>query len=230
MRHLIILLLFCSVCIVTLPEVTVADNTVEPPLTLLKKPQQNIPGAQTQFPNIQPGIQPGQPELHDIHGPVVLKEKSKAFLYGGIAAILLIIAVILYLFMKRRKKQNAPVIPPWDTALAELHAAKSLLNPDQALLYMNQVSGILRKYIESRFNIRSTRQTTSEFLCSLKNSTTDPSILNSRTELQTCLSQCDMAKFAHQIPVQQNMESMESAIFQFVEKTRPELETSGGKS
>ncbi len=221
MRYLIILFLFS---VFTLPGITVADETSEPPLTLLQNSQQNIsPGAQAQAPSIQQ-------ELHDIHGPVLLKTKSKTLLYVGIAALLLIIAIAIFLFIIKRKTHRPPVIPPWDRAIAELHAAKPLLNSDQALLYMNQVSGILRKYIESRFNIRSTRQTTSEFLSSLKKSTTDPGILNNKHELQTCLNQCDMAKFAHQIPVQQNMEIMENAIFQFVEKTKPAQKTDGGKS
>jgi CYTH domain-containing protein len=94
---------------------------------------------------------------------------------------------------------------------------------------MDRVSLILRKYLESRFAIKSTRQTTREFLHNLNKSSADPEVQSYKGELQTCLEQCDMAKFAHQIPQQQNMEMMESAIISFVEKTRP-IEQSKGET
>ena len=206
--------LFCLL-IFLLPLSTFAEEGTDTPLTLLNKPQKTT----TSLQQPQPAGQPQ--EVRDIYGPLELKEQAGMQLYGGIIALLLLLAVAVFLLLKRRKQPTIPPTPPWEKALSEISEARKLLTPDRALLYMNQVSLILRNYMESRFGIKSTRQTTREFLSTLANSSADPSIRNCRTELQTCLEQCDMAKFAHQIPLQENMELMEGAIIGFVEKTRP---------
>lgn len=206
--------LFCLL-IFLLPLSAFAEETTDAPLTLLNKPQKNATSLQQQQPAGQP------PELRDIYGPLELKEQAGMLLYGGVIALLLLLAVGVFLLLKRRKQSTTPPTPPWEKALSELTEARKLLTPDRALLYMDRVSLILRNYVESRFGIKSTRKTTREFLSTLGSSSADPSIRSCKTELQTCLEQCDMAKFAHQIPLQENMELMEGAIIGFVEKTRP---------
>ncbi len=190
-------------------------------LTLLnQQPKNTTPLQQTQV--------TGQPqELRDIHGPVELQKQSRTLVYGIIITLLLLLLLAVVLFIKRKKKPLPIRIPPWEKALSELTEARQLLSSNMALRYMNSVSLILRNYVESRFAIKSTRQTTGEFLTNLNTSSADPVIRNCRDELQTCLEQCDMAKFAHHIPLQQNMEMMESAIIAFVEKTRPNPEQKG---
>lgn len=205
--------LFC-LFIFLLPPSLFAEEATDAPLTLLNKPVQNT----TSLQQPQPA---GQPlEIRDIYGPLELEEQTGILLYGGIIILLLLLAVAVFLLLKRKKQSTTPPTPPWEKALSEIIEARKLLTPDRALLYMNQASLILRNYVESRFSIKSTRQTTREFLSTLGSSSTDPSLRNCRTELQTCLEQCDMAKFAHQIPLQENMELMEGAIISFVEKTR----------
>jgi len=227
--------LFCLL-IFLLPLSAFAEETTDAPLTLLNKPQKNATSLQ------QPQPAGQSPELLDIYGPLELKEQAGMLLYGGVIALLLLLAVGVFLLLKRRKQSTTPPTPPWEKALSELTDARKLLNPDRALLYMDRVSLILRNYVESRFGIKSTRKTVSlilrnyvesrfgikstrkttrEFLSTLGSSSADPSIRSCKTELQTCLEQCDMAKFAHQIPLQENMELMEGAIIGFVEKTRP---------
>ncbi len=160
-------------------------------------------------------------ELRDIYGPLELQEQSNILLYLAVISLLLLLAAAVFFLLKKRKQTVIPAIPPWEKALSELNEARELLTPDRALLYMNRISLILRNYVESRFTIKSTRQTTREFLHSLNNSSADPSVRNCKVELQTCLEQCDLAKFAHQIPLQENMQMMERSIISFVEKTRP---------
>ncbi len=206
--------LFCLL-IFLLPLSAFAEETTDAPLTLLNKPQKNATSLQ------QPQPAGQSPELLDIYGPLELKEQAGMLLYGGVIALLLLLAVGVFLLLKRRKQSTTPPTPPWEKALSELTDARKLLNPDRALLYMDRVSLILRNYVESRFGIKSTRKTTREFLSTLGSSSAEPSIRSCKTELQTCLEQCDMAKFAHQIPLQENMELMEGAIIGFVEKTRP---------
>lgn len=204
-----------SLLIFLLPLSAFSEDTTDAPLTLLNKPQKNA----TSLQQPQPADQPK--EIRDIYGPLELTEQAGMLLYGGVIALLLLLAVAVFLLLKIRKQSTTPPTPPWEKALSELTEARKLLTPDRALLYMDRVSLILRNYVESRFGIKSTRQTTREFLSTLGSSSADSSIRNCRAELQTCLEQCDMAKFAHQIPLQQNMEMMEGAIIGFVEKTRP---------
>ncbi len=103
------------------------------------------------------------------------------------------------------------------------------MSAGHSLLYMDQASQILRRYIESLFAIRSTRKTTREFFASLNDSDESP-LLEYRRELKNCLEQADMAKFAHLVPDFQHMEQMEEAVRAFITRTRPAIEPPGGRS
>lgn len=214
------ILFFLSISLMPL---SALSATGDAPLTLLNQPQKNTTLQQTQAAG-QP------PELRDIHGPVELKSQSRTMIYGALILLLLLILLGIYLLIKRRKKAAPPSIPPWDQALSEISEARTLLSSNMVLGYMDRISLILRRYVESRFAIKSTRQTTREFLHSLNRSSTDPVIRSCRGELQTCLEQCDMTKFAHHIPQQENMEMMEGAVIAFVEKTRPDTQPNGATS
>ena len=86
---------------------------------------------------------------------------------------------------------------------------------------MEQASEILRRYIESRFAIRSTRQTTREFLAGLNDTGQHNPLAPYRPELRACLEQADMAKFAHLVPDSGIVAQMERAVTDFVNKTEP---------
>ena len=219
------LFFFSFLLILLLPASAFAQQPADAPLTLLSQPQKKS-GAAVQRPQ-----SPARPEeLRDIYGPLELRDKPKMLLYGTIIGLLLFAAAALLFLLKRRKRSTVPQLSPWDRALSELTGAKTLLTTNKPLLYMTRVSLVLRNYIESRFAIKSTRQTTGEFLQDLNTSSVDPLIKNCRDELQTCLEQCDMAKFAHQIPMKENMELVEDAIVSFIHKTRPDATEKGGTS
>jgi hypothetical protein len=83
------------------------------------------------------------------------------------------------------------------------------------------------RYIEARFQIRSTRQTTREFFSRLQNGTTiaDVDIHNHTGDLQECMEQCDMAKFARSTPDSDDMMLMDRAVRTFIETTRQKHES-----
>lgn len=164
--------------------------------------------------------------LHDIQGPVPTSEYPPYLVETAIVLLIILALGLLYFFLKRRKKPQPPPIPPWDTALVELTEAGQLMSAGQGLLYMDKVAQILRRYIESRFAIHSTRQTTREFFMGLQDSGPS-SLLTYRSELRACLEQADMAKFAHLLPELQHMEGMELAVRTFITSTRPEIPTKG---
>lgn len=187
----------------------------EAPLTLLNPPQNSaqIAGNQTIS---------GEPEqLHDIHGPVLLTERPPYLLIVGALFFACLLAAAIFWFLKRRTKPTPPPVPPWEKALLDLADAKRLLNPERGLQYMDRVSQILRRYIESRFTIQSTRQTTREFLQGLTEIGGNSPLQRYKTELRGCLEQADMAKFAHHIPEIKNLAMMEEAVTTFIKKTEP---------
>ncbi|MDD2465216.1 MAG: DUF4381 family protein [Desulfobulbus sp.] len=159
-------------------------------------------------------------EIHDIKGPVPVSDIPR-FLIPALATIaLLIIAVLVFFFLKRRRKPAVIGSPPDVIALAELDQARSLMA--QPLIYAERISALLRQYIESRFQIRSTRQTTREFFSGLKSDATiaGAGIANHAGDLQECMEQCDLAKFAHGTPNQERMLGMDRAVRDFIETTR----------
>ncbi|MBU0945419.1 MAG: DUF4381 family protein [Proteobacteria bacterium] len=222
MKVALLLMLFISVLLAA-GQPLYAEEAGQPPLQL-------APGTGVQQGTPHPLVQPGQgltpslgeqPQLHDIHGPLPLpEERNYALLVVGLFLLLLVLAVAFWFFRLRKKK----IILPYahDTALAALLQARSLMNPDQALLYAAELSDILRHYIEARFRIHSTRQTTQEFLsCLSQNPGHRAALLEEYSDsLQECLGQCDMAKFARCTPDRNSMEKMEKAVENFIESTR----------
>ncbi len=201
----------------------------QPPLKLLHK----TPGSQKQT-GPAPPLSAHQPaimnqDIRDIQGPVELPEPKNPWLYGGVAAGLLLLLILAFLYVKRRKP-SVPRQLPHEIALAALAKAKEWMNSDNGLLYAQHLSEILRQYIESQFGLRSTRQTTDEFFVKLQTATSpETAALKPHIgSLQSCLECCDLAKFAHLVPDRQNMEKMAEAVAHFIETTRP-AEKSGGK-
>ncbi len=199
---------------------TAASDPGDPLLTLLKPPQ---PSGQS--PQSQQNV-----ELRDIHGPLPLADTPPYLVPAAIAFGVLRALAALWYFLKKRKKPAPPPIPPWEMALIELAEARQFQNPGQSLLYMERAGQILRRYIESRFAIRSTRQTTREFLAGLHNGGDDAPLAAYRTELGACLEQADLAKFAHLVPDREHLSEMETAVTAFIRGTQPAPSTTGGKA
>lgn len=159
--------------------------------------------------------------LRDIQPPLLLPEDPNYLLFAAIGlGCCLLVALLLWFFKFRKKKLVAP--GAHELALAELMHLRKLMNQEYAALYAAKLADVLRSYIENRFQIPSSRQTSREFFESLSNNSIDTAMLFAQhTEsLKRCLDQCDMAKFAKNIPSGQNMEQMEAAVQQFVKGTR----------
>lgn len=201
-----------------LPVASLADTSTgnEAPLTLLQQPSKN-----NQTTPVPSRVKEDN-ELHDIHGPVSITEQPPYLLLAGSILVLLAIAAALYWFMKKRTGPAPPPVPPWEKALQDLAEARRLLTPERALLYMDRVSRILRSYIESRFAIKSTRQTTREFLRGLAKIGGNSPLQTYKADLQICLEQADMAKFAHYTQDIHSLEKIGEAVTDFIRKTEPQ--------
>lgn len=96
------------------------------------------------------------------------------------------------------------------------------MNSEQALLYMDRISSILRSYLEARFALKTTRQTTREFFVSLARELSDNHDLATyNIELKSCLERCDLAKFAHQPAALEDLQEMEDSVLYLVNQTEP---------
>jgi hypothetical protein len=194
-----------------LPGFARADETQQNPLQLLQ-PQQ----ATGQ--NLQAGNAP--PALHDIYGPIDLPGPVPYLLYGLIALAVILAFLALYWWLYKRPKPAVSPIPPAMIARDELMRARELMKPEQALRYMERISEILRRYLESRFHLPTTRQTTREFFRSLGHKL--PEHLSStsfKAELKDCLDQCDLAKFAHQPAALEHLQQMENSVLGLINQT-----------
>jgi hypothetical protein len=80
------------------------------------------------------------------------------------------------------------------------------------------LSGIVRRYLEDRFALRSPELTTEEFLDALVDS---PELVRAhRRLLQEFLSGADLVKFAHFIPAPDDVEQSITTAQRFLEETR----------
>jgi hypothetical protein len=162
-------------------------------------------------------------DIHDIHGPIALPEPLTWLYYVAAVLIILALLIIWFIVHRKRKPQTVHEIPIHETALAELARARKYLEQNLSLKYAQKASLILRNYLERRFDIHSTRQTTTEFLASFDqlSSSSQAMLQPYRQSLQICLEQFDLAKYAHKTTEQETMEQLEESIRNFIQETTP---------
>lgn len=192
---------------------TSQNDTQNPGLRLVNPDQQPPAGGAAAVPS----------SLHDIYGPLEPVEPPPYLLYALVALIPLLIAAALFWWLRKRKNRPAPPIPPGTAARSDLLLAREFMTEENTLQYLEKLSEILRNYIESKFSLNLTRQTTGEFLRSLKGSLPpDHGLIPFKKELQQCLETCDMAKFAHHPATLNHLREMEQTVLDFINVSEPE--------
>lgn len=142
----------------------------------------------------------------------------------GTAAIAFLIGWISTKVWKHREKiiPTAPPIPPHVIALKALQhlKEKGLLEKNQCNPFYTELSLILREYLEGRFKLNATDETTEEIVEAMSQS---PELTRmQRTILQEFMRQADMVKFAKGRPDRATMESAFLTTKQFIEETKKE--------
>jgi hypothetical protein len=164
-------------------------------------------------------------ELIDIYGPLPTPQATPIWPFLTVLAGL-VAGLAVWFFLRQRSKQ--PILTTsWEDALLALERAQELRNPAQGQQYMAKASHILRRYIEARFAIHSTRQTTREFLHDIAQQQAD--LLPYREKLQRCLENADLAKFAHRPADEEMLLAMEDSVADFIRSTSPIPASSTGK-
>lgn len=103
------------------------------------------------------------------------------------------------------------------SALDELLAADPPEDPDAIDAFFVELSGIVRRYLEARFGLRSPELTTERFLEAVS---TSPDLGDGhRALLRDFLSECDLVKFADVVPSRSDIAQAIDAACRFVDET-----------
>jgi hypothetical protein len=154
-------------------------------------------------------------DIRDIRGPKAVASPVLWFLWigGGLAA-----AALAYgAWRWYRHVQTAPKLS-YETALARLEKARALMTVPTAREFSIEVSEIVRSYIEARFKVRATHQTTEEFLHNLLEPS-DALLAGHQELLGDFLQHCDLAKFARWVLSLEEMEEMYDSARTFISET-----------
>lgn len=145
---------------------------------------------------------------------------SGALRWGGVA--LVILAVILgALELKRRFVPPKPELAPHEWAVRELLRLEAMDLPrhGQADRFHTLLSDLMRRYLELRFRLRAPRQTTAEFLETMREA---PQLTaEQRILLRDFLERCDLAKFARAEFSAQECAATAGMARTFIEQSKP---------
>ncbi|MDO9263061.1 MAG: BatD family protein [Desulfosalsimonadaceae bacterium] len=167
---------------------------------------------------------------HDIRAPKSLPPQVAVWVWAaGIGAALLLVGLGIFLIVRKRRKARLIaaelVVPPHEAAFAALDRlmAENLIEKGQVKVFYQEISGILRRYIEARFGLRAPEQTTEEFLVGLKTGMA----LDNRYQglLKQFLTHCDLVKFAAYLPSGDDIRNTIDSCRTFVQETRHAGET-----
>jgi hypothetical protein len=137
-------------------------------------------------------------ELRDITGIEAVPPAPAVSLWPYGLALGFFLACSLFFvgrkYLRKTQPRSEPAPDHW--ALAELDRLDSLNLPEagQVERYHTLTSGVLRNYLEARFHLPASRQTTPEFLQTVRDSPFLPA--PHQEALRAFLVQCDLAKFA----------------------------------
>ncbi len=169
----------------------------------------------------------GSPDIQrrDIKGlvrwPGVFPRWVTGLLIVAVLALLAGFLVSRFLSKPRTILHAAPRIPPHEIALASLRELKARGWIEQGNIepFYVELSAIVRRYIEDRFQLRAPERTTEEFIREAVTSR----LLSPDHQMLThdFLEQCDLVKFAQHHPAQPDMLAAFEAAERLVRETIP---------
>ena len=161
-------------------------------------------------------------EIRDIRPPVPLR--SFFYLYC-LLAVIFVVAVIFFASKMIKQKYRvsalkAEIIPAHILAYEELERLKNknYIATDRVKIYFDELSDIVRRYLENRFGLRAPEMTTEEFL----NYVRGQSLLAQphKQLLKEFLEKCDLVKFAKYHPSKEEIDSAFDSAKIFVDQTK----------
>ena len=168
-------------------------------------------------------------DIMDLRPQQVTGKRPLWWLWLLIAALAATAAVLIVrhlLIRSRRPPPPPPPKPPYDEAVEALNAldAKQYLSRGLVREYVFELSEILKRYIERRFDVNAAEFTTEEMLCWLAVSPLDKS---RRNAMEWFFRATDPVKFAKLWPDQETIDRFGAEARGFVEATKPLPESAG---
>jgi len=161
-------------------------------------------------------------KIRELEGPLGLPF-SLAWWWLAIPLAVLAGIVVAAWFSQRRRRvvEKSEVLPPHVAARHALSALleRGLVKQGMVKEFYQELSDILRRYIEERFGLRAPERTTEEFMTDL--AATDLLGLEHKKLLRDFLHHCDLVKFAKYAPVQEEIERATCACQAFIDETEP---------
>jgi hypothetical protein len=160
-------------------------------------------------------------QIHDIRPPIRPPEPPPwpRWPLGAAAAVLVAgLAVVVWRLARRRKPAPVP-LSPQEWALRELDRVEGLDLPGKGEinLYHTLLSDTVRRYLELRFQLPASHQTTAEFFQALNGA--DQLTPPQRGLLREFLQRCDLAKFAGVLPSPDECAAAAAQARSFIEET-----------
>jgi hypothetical protein len=163
----------------------------------------------------------------DIAPPVALPRRGlQPWMWVALGAALGFSALAALWWWRRRRKARATAEPQRQLAhVLALQALQDLmqsglLQEATAERFYVRLSDIVRHYVEWRFGLQATEQTTEEFLVAVHQ--TGGLIGSHQALLGTFLEHCDLVKFARHRPSQADMQGVYDSATEFVQRTATE--------
>lgn len=173
-----------------------------------------------------------EPGLIDDLAPASPPIEISMWWYAGPVLLILLIVGIIWSYRKRIRTKLAEMTQPrpHDPACLARDALVNLREEMHELTmreFIDRLSIIFRTYLEGRFKMRATSQTTQEFL--LHATKFNPLDSRDREEIREFLEACDRSKFAHQSLSEQAGMALLGYVESFISKTEKASEQEGVK-
>jgi hypothetical protein len=165
--------------------------------------------------------------IADAIEPLKIISNKKMYIIIAVLALLIIAAVILFV-IRRYKKEKTIILPSWAIALNDLHSLRSNIKSGNITLNLGFISltDIVRGYLEKRFKLPASKQTTEEFLEGInQKSGLLPKV--QRPFLKEFMQAAELVKFAKLPPDENTLNQALGKAETLVNETRPE-DTDGG--
>ncbi len=160
--------------------------------------------------------------IEDIEGVVEMPKKPLRWWLWGLGLLGVAAAPAGWLLLRSRRTKELVRIfrPAHELAYARLRplVAEELVEAGRIKEFYDRISGILRHYIEDRFDLRAPERTTEEFLTELRFA--DSLSPLHKEVLGEFLTHCDLVKFAKHEPTTEQIQQTFDLVKDFIEKTR----------
>ena len=168
------------------------------------------------------GEQRAELKIAYIEGVVEMPANASCWWVWALCAAGIIAAVSVWLYLRQKRVTELVRIfkPAHEIAYERLRALvkEYMVRKSKIKEFYEQISDILRHYIEHRFNLRAPERTTEEFLIEL--ATTEVLGVTDKADLGEFLTLSDLVKFAKHNPTTEQIQKTFDLVKNFIEKTK----------